>query len=170
MRQHRMRDTVATVTVRRLSADAWGMQLSRLCVSLSREWRKSFGTITHIVDPHPMHIQVNEKNVKVRYVRRKHTMPNGTARWDRMKLMDVVNTEVCEQTFSHFQQYKSNIRRMHRSVAELFIFRMVQRHNEHCTERLTKGKKEPTPASAQVVTKQPKTAMMRAPFMMGRAY
>ncbi|XRB13599.1 hypothetical protein RI054_06g34370 [Pseudoscourfieldia marina] len=86
-----------------------------------------------------------------------------------IKLADVVNTEVCEQTFSIFVKFKAAFRAMDKDTSELFITRMSIVHNEEITLVLMKKKHNPTPG-VEHFTPREKVAVHEHPFFTGRVY
>ena len=115
--------------------------------------------------------QIDNKTETVRYIRRKRNeeVVGSDAIWDRFKVRDVVNTEVCEQTFAHFQKFKAVCRRMDRATMVLFIFRMMIIHNEVNTTRLKKKAKNPAPGTEASTHRVP-SATQSCPWVMGRTY
>lgn len=114
-------------------------------------------------------IQIDNVKKEVRYVRRKRVGEDGVEVWDRFKLADVVNTEVCEQTFSIFVKFKAAFRAMDKDTSELFITRMSIVHNEEITLVLMKKKHNPTPG-VEHFTPREKVAVHEHPFFTGRVY
>ncbi|XRB19828.1 hypothetical protein RI054_22g96750 [Pseudoscourfieldia marina] len=94
-------------------------------------------------------VEVDGVLQNVRYVQEM----NEEGMWERFMVKDVVNTEVCEQVFSHFQGFSGVYRRMGRAMSELFIIRMIVIHNYLRTALMERKKKEnlaPRPTSKEM--------------------